>query len=350
MERQALGKTRSFLDKGLRWRGLRLSALALTAVCSLGGCTCNERASPPVEKEMAVAEDVTPTSDALAVPVEDWGELPRSAYRADLYLSAENLYVVTEHEIVRFEGKGRSFRRPLSLGPVRTRYGENLLYWKDGLLRTTPLRGGAERVLGALAQTPMQLLGSRNDFAWLVRGSDGVSVQTLRGGEVRDVLATPRPIVRASLVDDWVFFVEQLEGSHWRIGGAVVSATRTQVPVYSREYEGRAPAMLAVADALYFYDGPSRAVRRLSLDLRQEEIFKEGIICSPLAVFSHRVYCASVAGLFAVEKNNAPQRIFAEQEGPISSVAADARGVAWLTDRGADLLGVRFADLANAEL
>jgi hypothetical protein len=95
---------------------------------------------------------------------------------------------------------------------------------------------------------------------------------------------------------------------------------------------GRTPAMLAIADDLYYYDGPSLTVLRVTPDLESEEVVTRDVICSPLTVAEH-AYCAQPGRLLEIGLDGVLRRVLTlRQKAIITAVAATATRLTWLMD------------------
>lgn len=325
---------------------------AIVASGALLGCRCGDRAgSAPSRdvdlKPLAASPDqeaarATSTAKRPARRPKILGELPRSAYRAELLFQDGVPLVVTDHEIVRFAAEGM-LRFEVELGPVRAIWGDDVVFWRDGRLARVPLSGGPVRVLGKLETQPFRLLASRDRIAWLGPATPGgASIFAWHEGGPREIHRSQIPFSTGAMADDWVYFVEQPEPGAWRLGAVSVIQPPGQAPARTALHSGRTPATLVAADALYLYDGPTRTVRRLSFDLSDEATIAQDVICSPLAVAA-RVYCAHVEGVFEVG-GSAVVQVLSDPGGPITSLAATDTHLAVLVDRGEDRLGVLLVE------
>jgi hypothetical protein len=168
-------------------------------------------------------------------------------------------------------------------------------------------------------------------------------LQTFAGKTPRVLYRTQDHIAAAAMLEDRMFFVERQADGSWRIGRV---STGEAGSAFSYVHRGRAPSMLVPApDGIYFYDGPTRSVRRSSLDLKEETVFAENVICSPLAV-SDRVVCGHVEGVFEIPgKGKAPRVLSPETVGPIAAIAADETRAVWVVDTAENQLAVRSLPL-----
>jgi hypothetical protein len=264
--------------------------------------------------------------------------LPSSAYHASLEADEDGFVLLTRtaaHRLV----KGRApLQTSLDLAFGATTTQESVLFWSEGSVRRAPKTGGTVSRLAALPARPQRFVSSGDQFAWLTQGQNGFSIFTLDGSKPSLTYASPGRIEALAMLSDWVFFVERPTDGSWRIGG-VKGLGGT--PVFTALRPGRAPAMLVGVEQLYYYDGNSFELRRLTPDLGQEETLAKGFVCSPLAVFEH-VYCAQVEGIFELRSGARPRRLVPAHLGaPITSLAVNARHVAFVTEAGAERLEVK---------
>jgi hypothetical protein len=225
----------------------------------------------------------------------------------------------------------------LGLSPVLMR--EQFVYWSSGAFRQVHEGGGEPKVLAAVAHQPQRVVTSGDHLAWLDQAEDGrFTIQTLDGSKARVVHAPDGYVAALAMLDDQIYFVEQARGMGWRLGVVPVSGGS---PRHSAMKPGRTPAMLAVAREIFYYDGPSLTVHRVSPDLEREEVIARDLICSPIAVAEH-LYCAQPVGLIEVGLDGVVRRTLTRRpSGMITAIAASAARVTWLVDIGRDQLAVQ---------
>jgi hypothetical protein len=265
--------------------------------------------------------------------------LPSSAYHASLEPDEEGFVVLTRTAAHRLVPGGAPLEMPLDLAFGATTTRQSVLFWSDGAVRQAPKRGGSPRQLAGLPARPQRFVSSGDEFVWLEKNAENrFSIVTLNGAKPHLTYASTGRIEALAMLSDWVFFVERPADGSWRIGGVKhIGGT----PVFTAPRQGRAPAMLVAAQQLYYYDGNTIEIRRLSPDLQQEETLAKGFVCSPLAVFEH-VYCAQVDGIFELRAGALPRRLVPARLGtPITALAVNERHVAFVTDAGADKLEVK---------
>lgn len=105
--------------------------------------------------------------------------------------------------------------------------------------------------------------------------------------------------------------------------------------------------MLVFHEGLYYYDGPSLTVARMSPDLSTELVVLHGEICSPMAVLE-KLYCAQPGKVIELGPNGKVEREFAlAPHESVTNLAATREQLVWTTDTGKVQLAVDIADLAN---
>lgn len=322
------------------------------------GCRCDsprqdgETAESVAASKGATATDGTapdrsepaPLPPQEAATLLEWQE---AAYGTTLFVEETTVLLLTQTAVIRITEGAPAQKMSVPLGPGPALMGDSIVYWHDGAVRAVSKAGSEPRTLGPLPRQPQRFLATDHDFAWLERGPDGAfTLSTFRDKTPHVLYRTEEAIVSATMLADWVFFVERRADQSWRVGGASMSGKAT---AFSEPHSGRPPSMLASAeDGIYFYDGPTRSVRRLSPDLERETVLAKNVICSPLAV-SDRVVCAHVGGIFEIPGEGIPPRTLSvAPKGPTATIAADRQRVVWVTDAGENQLAVR--SLALPEL
>jgi hypothetical protein len=269
-----------------------------------------------------------------------------SAYHARLVADDTSFHLLTPTAGYRLAPRQAPRKIAIELGDGASGSGQSFVYWSNGIVYRAfesdpekPLR------LGALSSRPQAFFTSGADVAWLERTRDDrFRLMTFVRTKPTPSYESPGKLDAATMLSDWVFFVERPAGSSWRIGGVPV---RGGTPTFTRERGGRAPAMLVARRDLYYYDGNGLEVRRLSPDLAREETLVRGFICTPLAVFDH-VYCAQLEGIFELRQDERPRLLSAERtRGPVTDLAANATHVAWVSDVGAERLEVHVLALSE---
>lgn len=219
--------------------------------------------------------------------------------------------------------------------------GSRVVYFRDGQLWESR-RGAPATALGPVELEPSAVVVNHEHLAWLERGANGPSrIQTFGAGGARRIAEVSGRVDTLALFEGWVFFFEQGPKGSWRLGAAPLDGGD---PRFTEFRKGRVPSTLEAAGELFYYDGPTRSVRRISPDLGHEEVLQTGVICSPLAV-RDRVVCAQVGGLYELPlAGGAPERL-AAQTSFVTALATDGKRVAWISDSGADRLSVKVLDL-----
>jgi hypothetical protein len=104
--------------------------------------------------------------------------------------------------------------------------------------------------------------------------------------------------------------------------------------------------MLSASDHVYYYDLPSRSVRRVALDLKSETTVADKIVCSPIAAVSERVLCARVEGIFELSEESGAARVLTRKPiGLITAIAGGPKIVAWVNDSGTTKATIRMLRL-----
>lgn len=266
-----------------------------------------------------------------------------SAYGTRIFSSADGAVIVTPEALFRVRQGQPTKKRIAQLGHPVARQGDDLVFWRDEKIRALPLDEGEERELLSLRQAPQFILSSGPRLAWLTKDQADIhSVQTSSAGSIHVLHASKAPLSSPAIHGEDVYFVEQgREG--WRIGRASLDGSPVK---FTKSRSSRPPSMLAPGpDGIFFYDGQSRGIRKLSFDLDQEESVREDAICSPLTV-SNRVVCAHVGGIFDIPWVGADPRIVAtEPGGPIADITATEHTTYWVADGGENRMIVRSAPL-----
>lgn len=317
----------------------RRAAATLAWVCCLGGCDAGT-------KERAVAVDPTPVSAPREAPPAQHRvpepalefETEASAYHARLYCDASTFYLVTPGAVFRLLPDVPAEGIPLPSGAEAAWSKAGLVLWADGWLELLDLATAKRRRLLALPERPRALAAWLDSVAWSERTAEGASLVRTNAA-VGAVYRSLGSVETITMLSDWVFFVERLPDRTWRIG-AVPAAGGT--PRFTRVRSGRVPARLVTGDeALHYYDGNTREVRRIGPDLRDETVLGRDDVCSPLAVVGKDVFCARVEGLFQLVPDEPIRPLTAPgRHGLVTDIAATARRVAWITEAGDNRLEV----------
>jgi hypothetical protein len=271
--------------------------------------------------------------------------LPTSAYQASLAVDAGAAYLLTSHAAYKFSPgqEPATLQVELGYGASATRHG--LLFWSEGAVREASKQSGESHRVAVLAARPQFFVSSGDDIAWVARSEDGrYSLGSVAGKRASTAYASPGSIDAAAMLGDWIFFVERPTEAEWRIGAV---RARGGAPVMTSTRPGRSPSMLAAHHDIYYYDGNGREVRRLSPDLRKEEVLVSDFVCSPLAV-ADRVYCANVEGIFELVPGGRPRPLVTLGLGAtVCDLATDGRRLFFIGDGGPDRLVVKAIDASR---
>jgi hypothetical protein len=254
------------------------------------------------------------------------------AYTATLAADDESIYVLARNAAYRFTEGEPVARWAIELGDTPALTARGFAYWLDGELRQVPKRGGPTDILASVPQAPRRLCASGTSLVWEELEQGTSLLRTLDGSAPRTIYRGAGQIEALSVMDDQAYFVERNE-QQWRLGAVALSGGAARFT----EYRGaRTPAALAAAGDVFYYDGPSSSVRRVSSDLAREDVLARDVICSPLAV-ADRVYCAQLSLLFEVSRDGGPTRSLAPKRGgTVTALVATRNRVAWLLDVGGD--------------
>lgn len=312
-------------------RGLALAALVSTFACSR-----ERQSSASTEPSVSLSAPVRSTA-----PLEPTTliELESSAYTARLELDGDDVYLLTSDAAYRL-APGRPVERwPLPLGFTPALAGKKLVYWSDGALFFAPKRGGEPELVAKVPRQPQRLVTSGDQVAWLEQREDRTfAIFRLVGSEPRELASLSNDVSALAALDDRVYFVERVPESRYRLGSVPFDGGEVR---YTAPQPGRTPAQLAAGREIFYYDGPTSTVRRVSPDLEHSTVIARDIICSPIAV-AEKVYCAQPAGLLELPPEGGLARVLALRKvGPITTIAASPTRVAWLVDTGADRLAVQ---------
>lgn len=271
--------------------------------------------------------------------------LPVSAYHVSLHADEDGFTLLASDAAYRLVPGRAPAKVPLALGFGAAKGRAGVVFWAEGAIREASLPSGKTRKLASLAARPQSFLSSGEEVAWLERvEARGFRLGALSSGKPHVAYASAGSIEAATMLSDWVFFVERAPDATWRIGG-VKSVRGT--PAFTAPRRGRTPAMLVARRDLHYYDGNTREVRRLSPDFQREDVLARDFVCSPLAVWEH-VYCAQVEGISEIREGQAPKRLVeGTAGGPVAALAANSRYVAWVSDAGADRLEVKAIALGR---
>lgn len=295
----------------------------------------------PVQPSKASAESAAPPRSKTRAPKPEPVRLfatDRSAYAAALALDDHGTYLMTSDAAYRLAPARNPERWPLDLGRAPALTTEQLLFWSRGELRQVKKGGGEPELLALVAREPQRLVTSGDRFAWLDRTDDRhYTVQTLDGVSSRVLYETDENVNVIAMFEDSVFFTAQEPRKDWRLG--VVSLDGGP-PRFTAKKKGRTPAMLVAQHDVFYYDGPSSTVRRVSPDLERERVVVQNVVCSPMAVAEH-LYCAQPGGVREIGLDGVVRRVFPLKGGGlITALAASTTRLSWVIDIGPDQLAV----------
>jgi hypothetical protein len=298
-------------------------------LAALGCSRPSTEQAPHATQQSAVA---TPASAVPTPPSEPQLRhlLELSAYTATLAADGDDIYVLTGHRAHRFAQGGAAESWEIELGDTPALGAGGIVYWLDGKLRRAPKLAGRSEILASVPRAPRRLCASGEQLVWVEPAESAAALRTLDGSEPRTIYRSEGEIEALALMDDQAYFVERSQ-ERWRLGTVGLSGGTAR---FTERRASRTPAVLAAARDIFFYDGPTSSVRRVSSDLSREELIAREVICSPLAV-ADRVYCAQISLLFEVPRDGGKARLLSSKRaGTIAALVATRSRVAWLLDTG----------------
>ena len=302
-------------------------------------------ASPAARASVMAETPPKPKPPELPAPTR-LTSLPISAYASSLALDDDAVYLLTSHAAYRLVDGQPAHGIRLELGIGATLTESAFIFWSEGSIWRAPKQGGVTRPLAQLSHQPQYFVASGEAFAWVDQSEGGLyTIQTLVAGRPTVLVSSPGEIRALNMISDAVYFVERPSDDAWRLGVVRIGGGK---PEYATERKGRAPALLAGVDGLYYYDLDQSKVLKRSLDLRSEQVQLDNFVCSPIYV-SSRIFCACVEGLFEVAKDTrTPSVLVHDRPGTITNISANAKRVAWIADLGQDQLAVDTLPIPGA--
>lgn len=321
--------------------------LSLVALHLVGCGRPTERAAPLAAASAGAGAPRASKTEAPAPKPTTLLATSGSAYAAMLAADDEASYLLTGSVAYRLVPGRVAEKRVLDLGISPALVRDRLLYWSRGAFRQADWGGGDPAVLASVPHQPQRVVTSGERFAWLDLAEDGrFTIRTLDGSRVRDLHTASGLVAALAMRDESIYFVEQGPSKGWRFGVVPLSGGS---PRFTRMRSGRTPAMLVALGDLFYYDGPSLTVRRVSPDLEREVVLARDVICSPIAV-ADQVYCAQPGGLVEVGFDGVVRRALPlERPGMITAVSATATRVTCVIDVGRDELAVVTIPLTPAD-
>lgn len=326
--------------------------LGWVALACAVGCTRGSdagRAEADVVETAETAETAEAAATARSTPVDSarTGVRPdpkrlltvrESPYGATLGSTEDASFLLTGGAAYRFVRGEAPTRWASDFGVAPALAPGHILFWSKGAFRRVPTSGGEAELVATVARQPQRFVTSGDHIAWLDQAADGrFSIHTLDGSHRRVVHAAEGYVGALAMEDERIYFAERAPDHSWRLGLVPRSGGAAH---YTKAKRGRLPAMLVLAESLYYYDGPSSTVLRVSPDLGSEDVLAREVICSPIAV-AESVYCAQPAGLVEIGIDGGVRRTLPLAErGGITAIAATATQLTWVTDIGDDQLAV----------
>ena len=333
------------------WLGAVMSAcVVLTA---LSGCSRDSESHQTAPPGAAKSANASSPADVTKSPVKSMGvatvllEAAGSPYAATLAADTDGIYLLMQNAAYWLVPGRAPQRWKLPLGISPTLMDDLIVFWSEGSLWQAHKRGGDPTVLAEVSHQPQRIVAHGGRLAWLdhAKETDGrYTIHTLKRSKARLVCAPVGYVATLAMGEDQVYFAERAKDRSWRLGAVGLSGG---TPRYTEPKKGRTPAMLAVAQGVFYYDGPSSTVRRLSPDLQQEKVVARKVICSPIAVAEH-IYCAQPAGILELGRDGVVRRMLpSDPPGAITAMAVTNNRLAWLMDVGQEHLAVKSLDVAS---
>jgi hypothetical protein len=334
----------------VRWHPLSRIASTTGCLLVLHAAACarfkGEASRDTPEHSPSSLASVPAVTSKVEVPREPLTllELPASAYAATLAADGEAVYVLTSTAAHRVVPGQEPQRWEFELGHCPVLTGDHVVYWSEGAIRRVPKRGGESVVVASVPHAPQRLAAGRDRFAWLDHAESGsFTIQTLAGEKPRVVIAAQGAVAALAVHEERAYFVEETSGG-FRLGAVSLGGG---APRYSPEHLSRTPAMLAVAEGVFYYDGPSSTVRRTTDDLQREHVVGRDVICSPIAV-SNSIYCAQPGGIIELALDGGSPRVLVPSaRGSITAFASLPAALVWLADGGENRLVLRSLPLTK---
>lgn len=310
--------------------GARVRNITTWLVLAALGCSKPSTQQAPSAEAQRASVTSASAEPAVRSSPQSLHRLELSAYTSTLTADDEGIYVLSSHGAYRFIEGEPVARWAVELGDTPALTDRGFVYWLEGALRQVPKRGGPTEILARVPRAPRRLCASGKHLVWEEQDEAASLLRTLDGSAPRTVYRGAGQIEALSLLDDQVYFVES-SGQKWRLGAVALSGGAAR---FTEPRGERAPAQLAAAGDVFYYDGPSSSVRRLPSDLSREDVVARDIICSPLAV-ADRVYCAQLSLLFDLARDGGrPRSLAPKRSGNVTALVATRTRVAWLLDVG----------------
>jgi len=264
--------------------------------------------------------------------------MPVSAYGTSLALDDDAVFLLTSNAAYRLVAGQPAQGIELDLGVGAVLTSSAFIFWSKGAIWRAPKEGGLARSIAKFPHQLQYFVSWGDSFAWVDRSDEGLyTIQTLKGAKPRVLVSSTGEISGLNMINDSVYFVQRPTDTSWRVGSV---RTTGGEPSYSNERKGRTPAMLTGSDNLYFYNLDTSEIRKLPLDLNNEEVLLKNFVCSPVNA-SDRIYCGCVEGLFEVSKESRKPRVLVfGRPGSITNIRANSKLVAWTVDTGPNKLAV----------
>src|SRR5687768_13218091 len=136
--------------------------------------------------------------------------LPVSAYHVSLVADDAGFTLLSEGAVYRLVPGRAPAKTPIAAGSAATVGRSGVVFWSDAALREAELPSGKAKKLAQLPARPHSLFASGAEITWLERAEDGsFALHALAGDKPRLAYRTANSIEVATMLSDWVFFVER---------------------------------------------------------------------------------------------------------------------------------------------
>lgn len=326
---------------------LSVHLMATALVAGLPACDreATRLGAAPIQSNASVADSDSKAASEVLPPLAAPSRLLRidsSAYDALLTRDGDTNYLMTNDAAFRLVPGHTPERWALPLGFARGMTTDHLVYWSKGVIQRVIKTGGEPETIAKVPREPQRLVTSGHHVAWLQPSDNGqFSIHALEGSRERLLLTPTGTVTAMAMAGQLVYFVERAPDRTWRLGVVALSGAP---PYYTSARRGRTPAMLAVTDQVYYYDGPSLTLRRVSPDLHQEDIIARDVICSPIFVAKH-IFCAQPAGILELSLDGGTRRVLPLSRGTVTAISATPKLLTWVTDIGENQLAIDATSL-----
>ena len=302
-------------------------------------CSRQPRHREPVEPVVPVP---VPSFERKSQPLEPivLVKLPISAYATALALDNDAAYLMTPNAAYHLVAGQQPQVIELELGNGPVLAGDAFVYWHDGAIWRTPKMGGQSRAIAELSHQPQYFVTAAENLAWVDRRDNGLyTIQSLDGREPHVLVKSDGELSALNMIGNTIFFVRNAADNSWRIGKVQVTGGDVE---YAAPRHGPTPSLLTGTEHIIYWDLDSSEIRMLPPDLKREETWLQGFVCSP-SYESGNIYCGCVEGLFEVRAaRHEPNVLSYGRHETITFIRASSKHVVWTVDEGPNQLAVNM--------